>query len=182
MPLYVDRQAPKLWRKICAETFIESALVAENWKPLLGGIFFQELGRDKAYVSETLFAFIFASFALVRFDKAKVAVGTMHMEMGTNFQLLLQLFRGIKHFAWLLAVVQSFLILASRKHYTVDVVVAWYTVNLVAFFIDKQLPELPDRSAGVASAPLLPLSRDKDSKNKEEQKLLIGASSVETTN
>ncbi|CAN0926448.1 Phosphatidylinositol:ceramide inositolphosphotransferase 1 [Linum grandiflorum] len=56
--------------------------------------------------------------------------------------------RCIKQLAWLVAVVQSLLIVASRKHYTVDVVVAWYTVNLVVFFIDKKLPELPDRTGG----------------------------------
>ncbi|XP_033148768.1 phosphatidylinositol:ceramide inositolphosphotransferase 2 isoform X3 [Brassica rapa] len=34
--------------------------------------------------------------------------------------------RFIKLFGWLIAFVQSLLIIASRKHYTVDVVVAWY--------------------------------------------------------
>lgn len=34
-------------------------------------------------------------------------------------------YRFIKQLAWLLAVTQSLLIIASRKHYTVDVVVAW---------------------------------------------------------
>lgn len=33
--------------------------------------------------------------------------------------------RLIKLFAWLMAIIQSLLIIASRKHYTVDVVVAW---------------------------------------------------------
>ncbi|PKI66487.1 hypothetical protein CRG98_013143 [Punica granatum] len=33
--------------------------------------------------------------------------------------------RFMKLFGWLLAVVQSILIIASRKHYTVDIVVAW---------------------------------------------------------
>nr|DAD28367.1 TPA_asm: hypothetical protein HUJ06_029835 [Nelumbo nucifera] len=80
--------------------------------------------------------------------------------------------RCIKQLAWLFAVVQSLLIIASRKHYTVDVVVAWYTVNLVVFFVDKKLPELPDRSNGTSS-PLLPLStKDKD----EHHKLLNGNS------
>ncbi|KAI5576237.1 hypothetical protein BDE02_09G031800 [Populus trichocarpa] len=46
----------------------------------------------------------------------------------------------IKQLAWLLAVVQTFLTLASCKHFTVDVFVSWYTVNLVAFFTDKKLP------------------------------------------
>ncbi|CAH8387163.1 unnamed protein product [Eruca vesicaria subsp. sativa] len=50
--------------------------------------------------------------------------------------------RFIKLFGWLIAFVQSLLIIASRKHYTVDVVVAWYTVNLVVFCLDKKLPGL----------------------------------------
>lgn len=284
MPLYVDRQAPKLWRKICAETFIESALIAENWKPLLAGIFFQyihgiaahgihylhrpgpilqdtgffllpELGQDKAYVSETLFAFIFGSFALwtlhpfifqtkkiytvliwcrvlaylvvcqllriITFYSTQLPGPNYHCREGSKLAklphpdsaielLVINFSRGvnygcgdlifsshmiftivfvrtyhkygtrrcIKQLAWLLAVIQSLLILASRKHYTVDVVVAWYTVNLVVFFIDRQLPELPDRSAGVTPMPLLPLTRDKDTKSKEEQKSV----SMETAN
>lgn len=39
--------------------------------------------------------------------------------------------RLIKQLGWLLAVVQSLLIIASRKHYTVDVVVAWYGVCVI---------------------------------------------------
>ncbi|KAH0728132.1 hypothetical protein KY284_003997 [Solanum tuberosum] len=66
---------------------------------------------------------------------------------------------------------RSFLIIASRKHYIVDVVVAWYTVNLVVFFIDKTLPELPDRT----SALLLPVTKDRKSKE-ENHKLLNGNS------
>ncbi|KAK0585753.1 hypothetical protein LWI29_033584 [Acer saccharum] len=87
--------------------------------------------------------------------------------------------RFIKQFAWMLAVIQSFLIVASRKHYTVDVVVAWYTVNLVVFFVDKKLPELPDRTSG-NSPILLPLSmKDKDSWNKEENHKLLNGNSVD---
>lgn len=33
--------------------------------------------------------------------------------------------RFVKQFAWVIVVIQSLLIIASRKHYTVDVVVAW---------------------------------------------------------
>jgi hypothetical protein len=47
--------------------------------------------------------------------------------------------RFIKMLAWCIAIAQSLLIIASRKHYSVDVVVAWYTVNLVVFFVDKKL-------------------------------------------
>ncbi|KAF3443516.1 hypothetical protein FNV43_RR13200 [Rhamnella rubrinervis] len=90
--------------------------------------------------------------------------------------------RCIKQFAWVLAVLQSFLIIASRKHYTVDVVVAWYTVNLVVFFVEKKLPEMPDRSSSSSSVPLLPLTnKDKDSKNKEELQKLTDNNSVDTT-
>ncbi|XP_031286284.1 phosphatidylinositol:ceramide inositolphosphotransferase 3 isoform X2 [Pistacia vera] len=88
--------------------------------------------------------------------------------------------RYIKQFAWLLAVIQSFLIIASRKHYTVDIVVGWYTVNLVAFFVDKKLPELPDRSSALS---LLPLStREKDGKNKDEHHRLLNGISGANAN
>ncbi|XP_008785467.2 phosphatidylinositol:ceramide inositolphosphotransferase-like isoform X2 [Phoenix dactylifera] len=87
--------------------------------------------------------------------------------------------RFVKLLAWLLAIIQSLLIIASRKHYTVDVVVAWYTVNLVVFFVDKKLPEMPDRTGG--SPPLLPLSvKDKDSRAKEENHKLLNGNSAET--
>ncbi|CAI9779083.1 unnamed protein product [Fraxinus pennsylvanica] len=80
--------------------------------------------------------------------------------------------RFIKQCAWLIVVIQSLLIVASRKHYTVDVVVAWYTVNLVVFFIEKTLPELPDRSNG---GTLLPYTKDSWTKE-ENHKLLNGNS------
>ncbi|GJW76444.1 phosphatidylinositol:ceramide inositolphosphotransferase 1-like protein [Tanacetum coccineum] len=47
-----------------------------------------------------------------------------------------------------------------------------YTVNLVVFFIDNKLPEMPDRSLG---ALLLPLS--KDSRMKEEGTKLMNGNS-----
>ncbi|KAF8397369.1 hypothetical protein HHK36_016282 [Tetracentron sinense] len=88
--------------------------------------------------------------------------------------------RFFKQLAWSIAVIQSLLIIASRKHYTVDVVVAWYTVNLVVFFVDKKLPELPDRPNG-NSSPLLPLStKDKDSWTKEEHHQILNGNSADT--
>ncbi|ERM95076.1 hypothetical protein AMTR_s00009p00252020 [Amborella trichopoda] len=45
----------------------------------------------------------------------------------------------MKQLAWLGAVLLSILIVASRKHYTVDVIVAWYTVYLVIHFINHKL-------------------------------------------
>ncbi|XP_038686509.1 phosphatidylinositol:ceramide inositolphosphotransferase 2-like isoform X2 [Tripterygium wilfordii] len=87
--------------------------------------------------------------------------------------------RCIKQLGWLIAMTQSLLIVASRKHYTVDVVVAWYTVNLVVFFIDNKLGELPDRTSG-AGTLLLPLStKDKDTRTKEENHKLLNGNSVD---
>ncbi|KAI4354600.1 hypothetical protein L6164_003449 [Bauhinia variegata] len=85
--------------------------------------------------------------------------------------------RCIKQLGWFLAVVQSLLIVASRKHYTVDVIVAWYTVNLVVFFIEKKLPELPDRSIAIALLPLS--SKDKDGRTKEENHKLLNGNGVD---
>ena len=86
--------------------------------------------------------------------------------------------RCIKQLGWTLTVIQSLLIIASRKHYTVDIVVAWYTVNLVVFFVEKKLQEMPDRTAATL---LLPLSTkdNKDGRNKEENHKLLNANSVD---
>ncbi|KAG5404451.1 hypothetical protein IGI04_010570 [Brassica rapa subsp. trilocularis] len=81
--------------------------------------------------------------------------------------------RFIKLFGWLTAFVQSLLIIASRKHYTVDVVVAWYTVNLVVFYLDKKLPELPDRTT-----VLLPVV-SKDRTKEENHKLLLNGNGID---
>ncbi|CAD6333642.1 unnamed protein product [Miscanthus lutarioriparius] len=95
--------------------------------------------------------------------------------------------RFIKFLAWFMAIIQSLLIIASRKHYSVDVVVAWYTVNLVVFFVDNKLPEMPDRTSGL---PLLPLSskeklarqkEEKDSKLKDEFHKLLNGNHVDPT-
>lgn len=86
--------------------------------------------------------------------------------------------RSVKILAWLMVVMQSLLIIASRKHYTVDVVVAWYTVNFVVFLVDSKLPEMPDRSGG--NQPLLPLSaKEKESKAREESHKLLNGNSAD---
>ena len=41
----------------------------------------------------------------------------------------------VKILAWLLSALLSILIVCSRKHYTVDVVIAWYTVPLMYAFM-----------------------------------------------
>ncbi|KAK4396176.1 Phosphatidylinositol:ceramide inositolphosphotransferase 1 [Sesamum angolense] len=249
MSLYIGREASKLWKRFCAEITTEINLLAENWKYILGGLIFQyihglaargvhylhrpgptlqdvgflllpELGQEKAYISETVFTFIFLSFVLwtfhpfifkskkiytvliwcrvlaflvacqflriITFYSTQLPGPNYHCREGSKLArlprpdsalevLLINFFvrtyhkygtrSFVKQLAWLTVVIQSMLIVASRKHYTVDVVVAWYTVNLVVFFIDKKLPELPDRSNG-AAALFLPLT--KDNKTKEE--------------
>jgi hypothetical protein len=96
MPVYVDREAPKLWRRIYSEATLEASLLAEKWKLVLAGLVFQyihglaahgvhylhrpgptlqdagffilpALGQDKAFFSETVFVTIFGSFILWTF-------------------------------------------------------------------------------------------------------------------
>ncbi|KAG5554038.1 hypothetical protein RHGRI_011792 [Rhododendron griersonianum] len=286
MSLYIRREASKLWKRFCSEIVTELNLLAENWNTsmdllleeftisigrdlffrMLGSFFFRfELGQNKAYISETVFTFVFLSFFLwsfhpfilkskkiytvllwcrvlaflsacqilriVTFYSTQLPGPNYHCREGSKsatlpppdniLKALIILPRGIlygcgdlifsshmifslvfvrtyqkygmqrfiKQCAWLIVVIQSFLIVAARKHYTVDIVVAWYTVNLVVSFIDHKLPaslffflililtcinaELPDRSGGAAL--LLPLS--KDGRTKEENfKLLNGNS------
>ncbi|KAI3474794.1 hypothetical protein Pfo_030053 [Paulownia fortunei] len=280
MSFYIGREASKLWKRFCAETTTEINLLAENWKYILGGLIGQyihglaargvhylhrpgptlqdvgffllpELGQDKAYISETVFTFIFLSFVLwtfhpfilkskkiytvliwcrvlaflvacqflriITFYSTQLPGPNYHCREGSKLArlprpdsvlevLIINFPRGVlygcgdlifsshmifslvfvrtyhkygtrsfvKQCAWLIVVIQSLLIVASRKHYTVDVVVAWYTVNLVVFFIDKKLPELPDRSNG-AAALFLPLT--KDNKTKEENHKLMNGNS-----
>ncbi|MCE3051425.1 hypothetical protein HAX54_049800 [Datura stramonium] len=198
MSFYIGREASKLWKRFCAEVTTEINLLAENWKYLLGGLICQyihgltargcitfhrpgpilqddgfyllpELGQDRAYISETVFTTIFLSFVLWTFSilfifKTKKIYTVLIWCRVLAFLVECLLFARITFFL---------LIIASRKRYTVSVVVAWYTVNLVVFFIDKTLPELPDRT----SALLLPVT--KDSKSKEENhKLLNGNSEI----
>ncbi|XP_042045881.1 phosphatidylinositol:ceramide inositolphosphotransferase 2-like [Salvia splendens] len=279
MSFYVGREASKLWKRFCAEIATELNLLAENWKYILGGIVCQyihglaargihyfhrpgptlqdvgffllpELGQERAYISETLFTFIFLSFVLwtfhpfilktkkiytvliwcrvlaflvacqflriITFYSTQLPGPNYHCREGSKLATLpppnnvLQALlivpsgvlygcgdlifsshmifslvfvrtyhkygtrRFVKQLSWLTVVFQSLLIVASRKHYTVDVVVAWYTVNLVVFFLDKKLPELPDRSSASA-ALFLPLT--KDNKTKEENHKLLNGNS-----
>ena len=58
--------------------------------------------------------------------------------------------------AWVLSLVLSLLIIASHKHYTVDVTIAWYTVPLVFLALErrystkrKEGDDLPTRSLSV---------------------------------
>ncbi|KAL9255669.1 Phosphatidylinositol:ceramide inositolphosphotransferase-like protein [Drosera capensis] len=226
--------------------------------PLLQDVGFfllPELGPDKAYISETVFTFIFISFVLwtfhpfifknkriytvlvwcrvlaflvasqflriITFYSTQLPGPNYHCREGSKLArlphpdnmlevLLINFPRGvlygcgdlifsshmifslvfvrtyqkygsnrlIKQLGWLVAMMQSCLIIASRKHYTVDIVVAWYTVNLVVFFVEKSIPEMPDRTTGMLS--LLPLSmKDKDGKMKEENHKLLNGTTGE---
>ncbi|KAJ0743126.1 putative aquaporin, sphingomyelin synthase-like domain-containing protein [Helianthus annuus] len=261
MSLYIGREASKLWKRICAETTTEFNLLADNWKYILAGLICQyihglaargvhylhrpgpvlqdtgffllpELGQERAYVSETVFTFVFLSFVLwtfhpfifktkkiytvliwcrvlaflgacqflriITFYSTQLPGPNYHCREGSRLatlprpdnplEVLVFIPRGvlygcgdlifsshmifslvfvrtyqkygtrrfIKQCAWVIVVVQSLLIIASRKHYTVDVTVAWYTVNLVVFFVDRKLTEMPERSLGA----VLPLAKD----------------------
>ncbi|GFY93203.1 inositol phosphorylceramide synthase 1 [Actinidia rufa] len=211
----------------------------------VGFFLLPELGQEKAYISETVFTFVFISFVLwtfhpfilkskriytvllwcrvlaclvacqilriVTFYSTQLPGPNYHCREGSKLatlprpdnavEVLLIVPRGIlygcgdlifsshmifslvfvrtyqkygtqrfiKQCAWLIVVIQSLLIIASRKHYTVDIVVAWYTVNLVVSFIDYKLPELPDRTGGPSL--LLPLTKRKPDKGRESQTL-----------
>uniref|UniRef100_A0A0D6R631 Sphingomyelin synthase-like domain-containing protein n=1 Tax=Araucaria cunninghamii TaxID=56994 RepID=A0A0D6R631_ARACU len=285
MPPYIARAASKLWRRITMEITVEWPLLVEKWKFILFGLVCQylhglaargvhylhrpgptlqdvgflglpELGQEKAYISETVFMFVFFTFILwtfhpfifhskkfytvliwcrvlaflvvsqflrvVTFMSTQLPGPNYHCREGSKLArlprpdsilevLFLNFPRGviygcgdlifsshmiftlvfvrtyqkygtkrwIKQIAWLVAVLQSLLIIASRKHYTVDVIVAWYTVNLVVYFIDRQLPEEgTERSGSGSSLPLLPINgRDKDSRTKEEHHKLMNGNS-----
>lgn len=278
--MYIAREASKLWRKIAAETTVELKILIEKWRYLLAGLIFQyihglaahgvhyihrpgpvlqdlgfmilpELGKERGYISETLFTTLFISFLLwsfhpfvyhskrfytvllwirvlaflvasqflriITFYSTQLPGPNYHCREGSKlatlprpnniWEVLLINFphgviygcgdlifsshmiftlvfvrtyhkygskRFIKALGWLAAIVQSLLIVASRKHYSVDVVVAWYAVNLVVFFVDNKLPEMPDRTGG-GSTSLLPLStKEKDKTKEEHHKLLNG--------
>jgi hypothetical protein len=46
--------------------------------------------------------------------------------------------RAAKILTWVAAIILSVLIIASHKHYTVDITVAWYTVPLVFYALERR--------------------------------------------
>ena len=63
-----------------------------------------------------------------------------HLTFALTFCILYSLrgnFRVLKVLWWLAAAALSLLIVASRKHYSVDVVVAWYAVPLIFFGLSR---------------------------------------------
>ncbi|KAH8520295.1 hypothetical protein H0E87_001673 [Populus deltoides] len=263
MPFYIARQAPKLWRKICTETTIEISLVAENRKLLLAGIVFQyihglaahgihylhrpgptlqdagffllpELGQDRAYVSETSFTFIFASFVLWTihpfvFQNKKIytvliwcrvlayLVACQILRIFTFYSTHLpgpnyHCHEGSKlarlpHPKSAIELVVINCALSSLLGYLqwFRAFLSWHLTNITRLtlllhgertqpspefnsqgtFSDKfglfnTSADLPERSTGLTSLPLLPQSRDWDSKNKEEHQIPLTGVTVET--
>lgn len=84
----------------------------------------------------------------------------------------------MKFVAFLTMVALSLLIIASHKHYSVDIVVAWFTVYFVFFYVDRRLADavMGERVPTSNGPPLLPMvvKIGKDGRNKEE-KLLNGS-------
>jgi len=70
-------------------------------------------------------------------------VGCLSYQSFGNFNL-------VKKALWVSAVALSLLIVASRKHYTVDVVIAWYVVPLVWSFASRRWTT-PERRSGSGS-------------------------------
>jgi hypothetical protein len=68
--------------------------------------------------------------------------------------------RAVKALSWAAAVLLALLIIAARKHYTVDVVIAWYTVPLVYCCLNmywsrqqqRQQQLLPEANSPAAAA------------------------------
>ncbi|TKW28106.1 hypothetical protein SEVIR_3G303400v4 [Setaria viridis] len=229
-PFYLARSASKLVRRITSEVSVELKILSEKWRLLLAGLVFQyihglaargvhylhrpgptlqdlgfmilpELGKERGYISETLFTFIFLSFVLwtfhpfilqtkrfytvliwrrvlaflcasqflriITFYSTQLPGPNYHCREGSPLArlpppqnaaevLLINFPRGViygcgdlifsshmiftlvfvityqkygsirfvKMLAWCIAIVQSLLIISSRKHYSVDVVVA----------------------------------------------------------
>eukprot|EP00898_Chlorokybus_atmophyticus_P009135 jgi/Chlat1/9222/Chrsp98S08479 len=85
-----------------------------------------------------------------------------HMTFAITFVLMFNKYassRVLKHVAWCLAGLLTVLIIASRKHYTVDVVVAWYAVPLVFYMVDRKFYDfdMVERFAAPGAVQLLPL-------------------------
>uniref|UniRef100_A0A0E0L0L2 Uncharacterized protein n=1 Tax=Oryza punctata TaxID=4537 RepID=A0A0E0L0L2_ORYPU len=62
--LYLARDASMVVRRMTSETSVELKILTEKWQLLFAGLVFQEVGKERGYISETLFTFIFLSFVL----------------------------------------------------------------------------------------------------------------------
>ena len=75
----------------------------------------------------------------------------------------------MKVLAWIMGAVLSLLIIASRKHYTVDVVVAWYTVPLVFYTFHRRWTTKRDMGESSSVEPGAESSRDDDDKSARDE-------------
>ena len=66
----------------------------------------------------------------------------------------------LKILSWIMGAILSLLIIASRKHYTVDIVVAWYTVPLVFYTFHRRWTT--KRDMGESSSVELDIERSED--------------------
>ncbi|CAA0829825.1 Phosphatidylinositol\\x3aceramide inositolphosphotransferase 1 [Striga hermonthica] len=181
MSFYIGREASKLWRRVCAETTTEISLLAGNWKCILGGLIFQACQflriitfystqlpgpnyhcREGSKLARLPCPDNILEVLLINFPRGALygcgdLIFSSHMIFSLVFMRTYHKYgteRFVKHFGWLIVVIQSLSIIASRKHYTVDII--------------TKSCELPDRSNGA----LLPLSNNKNTE--ENHKLLNG--------
>ncbi|OEL36012.1 Phosphatidylinositol:ceramide inositolphosphotransferase [Dichanthelium oligosanthes] len=174
--MYIAREASKVWRRVTTEISVELQLLRDKWGLLLAGLIFQGSKLATLPPPNSVLEVLLINFPRGVLFGCGDLIFSSHMIFTLVFVRTYHKYgskRFIKFLAWFMAIIQSLLIIASRKHYSVDVVVAWYTVNLVVFFVDNKLPgldisaEMPDRTNGV---PLLPLStKEKESRLKEEK-------------
>lgn len=54
-----------------------------------------------------------------------------------------------KVFAWVMSIAFSFIVISTHKHYSVDVVIAWYTVPLIWIMMDRYLRDLNEEERKV---------------------------------
>nr|BCL66110.1 hypothetical protein [Volvox africanus] len=78
----------------------------------------------------------------------------------------------MKAVSWLLGAILSVLIVASRKHYTVDVVIAWYTVPLVFYTMYRRWTTRRPMSEFIGG-PAMPAFEDMDGGELELGEVLI---------
>ncbi|KAH9672661.1 phosphatidylinositol:ceramide inositolphosphotransferase 1 [Citrus sinensis] len=223
MTLYIGREASKYIHGLAARGVHYLHRPGPTLQDL-GFMLLPELGQDKAYMSETLFTFIFLSFFLWTFHpfilKSKKIYTVLVWCRVLSFLVFSQMLRILTFYSTQLpgpnyhcregsklatlprphsAVEVLFinfprgvlygcgdLIFSSHMIFTLVFVRTYqkygtrrYTVNLVVFFIDKKLPELPDRTSGNLPLLLPVSSKDKEARTKEENHKLLNGNSVD---
>ncbi|KAH9672662.1 phosphatidylinositol:ceramide inositolphosphotransferase 1 [Citrus sinensis] len=196
MTLYIGREASKYIHGLAARGVHYLHRPGPTLQDL-GFMLLPELGQDKAYMSETLFTFIFLSFFLfsqmlriLTFYSTQLPGPNYHCREGSKLAtlprphsavevLFINFPRGVlygcgdlifsSHMIFTLVFVRTYQKYGTRR----------YTVNLVVFFIDKKLPELPDRTSGNLPLLLPVSSKDKEARTKEENHKLLNGNSVD---